>query len=58
LSREIRRERACQEAPPKELNLAARALRDPKFRPKDVVDPFAYNRRARFNKKPDDSSDE
>jgi len=39
---------------PARLNLAAKALRDPLFRPKIVANPSAYRRRARFNRKPDD----
>lgn len=42
-------------APPKKRNLAAKALRDPLFRPKVMENPSAYKRKARFNKKPDDS---
>ena len=41
---------------PARRNLAAKALRDPLFRPKIVANPSAYRRRARFNRKPDDPS--
>ena len=46
----------AKKALPKKRNLAAKALRDPLFRPKVVADPAAYKRRDRFNKKPDDTS--
>ena len=48
----------AKKAPPKKRNLAARALRDPLFRPKIVDNPSVYKRKARFNKKPDDSPDD
>jgi hypothetical protein len=41
-------------SPPKKRNLAARALRDPLFRPKVMENPAAYKRHPRFNQKPDD----
>lgn len=43
---------------PKKRNAAAKALRDPLFRPKVMENPSAYRRRERFNKKPDDSADD
>jgi hypothetical protein len=43
---------------PKRRNLAARALRDPLFRPKIMANPKAYKRRQRFNRKPDDLADD
>ena len=48
----------AKKAPPKKRNLAAKALRDPLFRPKVMDNRAAYRRRDRFNKKPDDSSDD
>jgi hypothetical protein len=39
---------------PKKRNLAAKALREPLFRPKIMANPNAYKRKARFNQKPDD----
>lgn len=48
----------AKKAPPKKRNLAARALRGPLFRPKIMENPSAYKRKARFNKKPDDSGDD
>ena len=47
----------AKKVPPKKRNLAARALRDPLFRPKVMENPSAYKRRSRFNKKPDDLVD-
>lgn len=44
----------AKKAPPKKRNLAAKALRDPLFRPKVMDNPGAYKRRERFNRKPDD----
>jgi len=43
-----------KKSPPKKRNLAARALRDPLFRPKIMANPNAYKRKPRFNSKPDD----
>jgi hypothetical protein len=43
---------AKKKAPPKKRNLAARALRDPLFRPKIMANPNAYRRRQRFAQKP------
>ena len=43
---------------PKKRNLAAKALRDPLFRPKVMENPSAYKRRERFNKKPDNSMED
>jgi hypothetical protein len=43
--------------PPKKRNLAAKALRDPLFRPKVMENPSAYKRHDRFNKKPDDDGE-
>jgi hypothetical protein len=48
----------AKKAPPKKRNLAAKALRDPLFRPKVMDNPSAYKRKERFNKKPDDPSDD
>ena len=48
----------AKKALPKKRNLAARALRDPLFRPKVMDNPSAYKRKERFNKKPDDSADD
>ena len=48
----------AKKAPPRKRNLAAKALRDPLFRPKIMENPSAYRRRDRFNKKPDDSPDD
>ena len=42
--------------PPKKRNLAAKALRDPLFRPKVMDNPHAYKRHDRFTKKPDDDA--
>ncbi len=42
-----------RKAPPKKRNLAAKALRNPLFRPKVMADPNAYKRREKFPKKPD-----
>ena len=39
---------------PKKRNLAAKALREPLFRPKVMANPGAYKRKLRFNQKPDD----
>jgi len=36
-------------------NLAAKALRDPLFRPKIMANPGKYRRHRRFIQKPDDS---
>ena len=47
-----------KKSPPKRRNLAARALRDPLFRPKALPNPNAYRRRSKFNKKPDESVDD
>jgi hypothetical protein len=47
-----------KKAPPKPRNLAAKALRDPAFRPKIVENPDAYKRRTRFNKKQVDLDDD
>jgi hypothetical protein len=46
-----------KKAPPKRRNLAARALRDPLFRPKIMANPGAYKRRQRFTQKPVDSGE-
>jgi len=43
-----------RKSPPKARNLTARALRDPLFRPKIMVNPNAYRRRQRFVVKPED----
>ena len=40
---------------PARRNLAAKALRDPLFRPKIMANPRAYKRHGRFNQKPDNS---
>jgi len=40
---------------PARRNLAAKALRDPLFRPKIMANPSAYKRHGRFNRKPDNS---
>jgi len=48
----------AKKTPPKKRNLAAKALRDPLFRPKIMDNPSAYKRKARFNKKPDDLVDD
>jgi hypothetical protein len=48
---------AKKKAPPKRRNLAARALRDPLFRPKIMANPNAYKRRKRFTQKPVDSTE-
>ena len=40
---------------PARRNLAAKALRDPLFRPKIMANPSAYKRHGRFNQKPDNS---
>ncbi len=45
-----------KKSPPKKRNLAAKALRDPLFRPKVMEDPAAYKRRPKFPKKPDDEA--
>jgi len=45
-------------APPRKRNLAAKALRDPLFRPKIMENPAAYKRHPRFNHKPDDEPSE
>ena len=42
--------------PPAQRNFAAKALRDPLFRPKVIANPGAYKRHERFTQKPDDSS--
>lgn len=39
---------------PKKRNLAAKAMREPVFRPKVMANPNAYKRRDRFNQKLDD----
>ena len=46
----------AKKALPKKRNLAAKALRDPLFRPKVVAEPAAYQCRNRINKEPDDTS--
>ena len=40
---------------PKKRNLAAKALREPLFRPKIMANPGAYKRKPRFNQNPDDT---
>jgi hypothetical protein len=47
-----------RKAPPKQRNLAARALRDPLFRPKVMENPAAYKRRPKFAKNPVDETTE
>jgi len=42
--------------PPAKRNLAAKALRDPLFRPRIMANPSAYKRHDRFNQKPDDET--
>ena len=39
---------------PKKRNLAAKALREPLFRPKVMAHPNAYKRKPKFNQKADD----
>lgn len=46
-----------KKAPPRRRNLAARALRDPLFRPKVMANPNAYKRKQRFTQKPVDSDE-
>ena len=43
-----------KKSPPKTRNLAAKALRDPSFRPKIMENPTVKKARNKFNKKPDD----
>lgn len=42
--------------PPAKRNLAAKALRDPLFRPRIMANPSAYKRHDRFNQKPDEQA--
>ena len=47
----------AKKALPKKRNLAAKALRDPLFRPKVMESPSAYKRKERFTRKPDDEAE-
>jgi hypothetical protein len=48
----------AKKALPKKRNLAAKALRDPLFRPKIMADPKAYKRRKRVDLPPPDDDDQ
>jgi hypothetical protein len=43
-----------KKSPPKPRNLAAKALRDPAFKPKIMENPAIKKQRNKFNKKPVD----
>jgi hypothetical protein len=45
-------------APPRKRNLAAKALRDPLFRPKIIANPRAYKRKKRVEIPPGDDQDQ
>lgn len=45
-------------SPPQKRNLAAKALRDPLFRPKVMADPKAYKRKPRTPPKPETEPDD
>lgn len=49
---------AKRKSPARRRNLAARALRDPLFRPKVMANPNAYKRRPRHVRKPEDDAAE
>ncbi len=44
--------------PPRKRNLAAKALRDPLFRPRVEANPSAYKRRRKFIRNPVDLADD